>query len=63
MYNFAILDISAPELLIIFGILVLLFGAKKLPELTRSITASAKEIKSGLSDDVSTPVSHDSQNS
>ncbi|MBP7760629.1 twin-arginine translocase TatA/TatE family subunit [Candidatus Saccharibacteria bacterium] len=39
------------ELIIIFLIILLLFGAKKLPELARTIGVSAKELKKGLSDD------------
>lgn len=37
------------EWLIIMAIVALLFGAKKLPELARSIGASAKEFRNGLS--------------
>lgn len=36
------------ELLIIVAVVVLLFGAKKLPDLARSIGASAKEFKKGV---------------
>ena len=39
------------ELIFIFLIILLLFGAKKLPELARTIGTSAKELKKGLSDD------------
>lgn len=46
MFNqFAILDFGAPELLIILAIVLLLFGSKKLPELSRSIGESMKELK------------------
>ncbi|MGA7271158.1 MAG: twin-arginine translocase TatA/TatE family subunit, partial [Acidimicrobiia bacterium] len=38
------------EWLIILVIVALLFGAKKLPELARSIGASAKEFRKGLSE-------------
>jgi len=48
--NVAFLDISTPELIIILVIILLLFGAKKLPELSRSIGQSAKELRSGMSD-------------
>lgn len=47
--NFAILDLNAPELIIILGIVLLLFGGKKLPELSRSLGQSIKEIKSATS--------------
>jgi sec-independent protein translocase protein TatA len=48
--NFAILDIGAPELLIILAVILLLFGGKKLPELSRSIGTSLKELRSGASE-------------
>jgi len=38
------------ELLIIVAVVVLLFGAKKLPDLARSIGASAREFKKGVED-------------
>lgn len=38
------------EWLVILVIVALLFGAKKLPELARSIGASAKEFRKGLSE-------------
>lgn len=37
-----------PEWLIVGGIVVLLFGAKKLPELARSLGRSSREFKKGL---------------
>jgi len=49
--QFAILDLSTPDLLIILAIVLLLFGAKKLPELSRSLGESARELRKGLSDD------------
>jgi len=36
------------ELIIILVVLVLLFGARKLPELARSLGASAKEFRKGV---------------
>jgi sec-independent protein translocase protein TatA len=51
MEQFAFLDLSTPDLLIILAIVVLLFGAKKLPELSRSIGSSARELRKGLSGD------------
>ena len=41
-------NIGGPEILIILVVVMLLFGAKKLPELARSIGASAKEFKKGV---------------
>jgi sec-independent protein translocase protein TatA len=43
--NFALLDFSTPDLVIILAILLVLFGGKKLPELSRSIGESIKELK------------------
>lgn len=39
------------ELVIILVILLLLFGAKKLPELARSVGSSAKELKNAMKDE------------
>ena len=36
------------EIIIVLLIIVLLFGARKLPDLARSIGASAKEFRKGL---------------
>jgi len=47
--QFALLDLSTPSLLIILAIVVLLFGAKKLPELSKSLGESARELRKGLS--------------
>ncbi len=44
-------NIGVPELIVILVILLLLFGAKKLPELAKSIGSSAKELKSAMKDD------------
>lgn len=39
------------ELLIIFGIIVLLFGAKKIPDLAKGIGKGIKNFKSEMKDD------------
>jgi sec-independent protein translocase protein TatA len=48
--NFAILDFGMPELIIIFAIVLLLFGGKKLPQLSKSLGESMKNIREGMSD-------------
>jgi len=50
--GFGFLDLGAPELVIILAILLLLFGGKKLPELSRSLGESMKELRKGLSGDL-----------
>ena len=40
--------IGAPELLILFAILLLVFGATKLPKLARSMGQAGKEFKEGM---------------
>ena len=50
--------LGAPELLLIFVIILVLFGAKKIPELARSMgkaTREFKEAKSAFNDAVHTP--------
>jgi sec-independent protein translocase protein TatA len=39
-----------PEWLVVLAIIVLLFGAKKLPELARSLGKSSSEFKRGMKD-------------
>jgi sec-independent protein translocase protein TatA len=49
MFNqLAFLDLNAPELLIILAIVLLLFGGKKLPQLSRSLGDSMRELRKGL---------------
>lgn len=40
--------LGAPELIVILVVVILLFGAKKLPDLARSIGSSAKEFRKGI---------------
>lgn len=48
--NFAVLGLGTTELLVILAIILLLFGGKKLPELSRSLGDSMKELRKGMSD-------------
>lgn len=41
-------SIGLPELIIVLVILLLLFGSKQLPKLSRSIGQSARELREGL---------------
>ncbi len=50
-----IFGLGLPELLLIALVLVLFFGAAKLPELGRSIGGFGKEVKKGLKDDDEKP--------
>jgi sec-independent protein translocase protein TatA len=43
--------IGLPEMLIILAIVILIFGANRLPELGRGIGAGIKNFKSGIKDD------------
>ncbi len=42
---------GGPELLLILGVIVLLFGAKKLPEFARSLGKAKGEFKKGLDEE------------
>jgi sec-independent protein translocase protein TatA len=44
-------NIAGPDLLIIVGIVVLLFGSSQLPKLARSLGQASKEFKKGVSDE------------
>lgn len=51
LQTFGLLDFSTPELIIILAIVLLLFGGKKLPELSKSLGTSMRELRKGLNDD------------
>lgn len=44
-------NIGTTELLIVALVLLVLFGAKKIPEFTRGITQATREFRAGLSED------------
>jgi sec-independent protein translocase protein TatA len=48
--HFALLDLGTPELVLILLIVLLLFGGKKLPELSRSLGTSMQELRKGLNE-------------
>lgn len=50
---------SGTELLIIFGIIVLLFGAKKIPDLAKGLGKGIKNFKSEMKDDTPEAVASD----
>lgn len=45
------MNLGTTELLIVFGILLLIFGSSQLPKLARSLGQSVAEIKRALSGD------------
>ncbi len=55
--------LGVPELLIILLILLLLFGASRLPALSRSIGESARELRKGLNGEPSEKKDNDKTNS
>lgn len=44
------MNFGTTELLIILAIILLLFGSKKLPELSKSLGQSMKELRKGMSE-------------
>jgi sec-independent protein translocase protein TatA len=56
--TFGFLDLGAPELIIILAIVLLLFGGKKLPELSKSLGTSMRELRKGMTGDT-----HDNEKS
>jgi sec-independent protein translocase protein TatA len=47
------MNLGPTELLILLGIILVLFGARKLPELARSMGRSLHEFRRGLTDSAS----------
>jgi len=48
---FALFNMGGMEIVLVFSVIVLMFGAKKLPGLARGIGQSIKEFKKGAHDD------------
>ena len=51
-------SLGMPELIILFGIILLLFGAKKLPELARGLGRGIREFKDAtneITDEINKP--------
>jgi sec-independent protein translocase protein TatA len=48
--TFGLLDLGMPELVIIFALVLLFFGGKKLPELSKSLGQSIKELRKGVAE-------------
>jgi sec-independent protein translocase protein TatA len=43
-------DIGFPELLVILALVLVLFGGKKLPELSRNLAKTIQELRKGFTD-------------
>lgn len=50
--QFAFLDLGTTDLVIILAIILLLFGGKKLPGLSRSLGESMHELRKGFGSDI-----------
>ena len=50
-------SLGFPELLVILLIIVLIFGANKLPQLGRGVGSAIKNFKEGMNDDKTPPKS------
>lgn len=44
------MNLGGPELLIVLAVILLLFGARKLPELARSMGTAKREFEAGTRD-------------
>lgn len=53
-----IMGLGGPELLLIFAVLLLLFGGAKLPELAKGLGKSIKEFKHASRDEPESPAPH-----
>jgi sec-independent protein translocase protein TatA len=55
--------IGLQELIVILAIVLLLFGGKKIPELSRSLGAAIRELRKGFSDPLKPDPKDDNHNS
>ena len=55
------IGLGAPELLIILAVVLLLFGAAKLPKLARSLGEAKKEFEKGTAEDINRKESKESK--
>ncbi len=49
------MNIGWQEILLILFIVLILFGAKRIPDLAKSLGRGVKEFKKGLKDEIETP--------
>lgn len=54
-------NLGAPELILVVGVIVLLFGAKKLPEFARSLGKAKHEFKKGMEEEEPKPPASDAK--
>lgn len=47
----ALFGLGVPELILILALILLLFGGKKLPELSRNLGSAIRDLRSGFSDE------------
>lgn len=50
--QFAFLDLGTPELIIILAIILVLFGGKNLPKISKNLAEAVRELRKGFADDV-----------
>ncbi len=50
------MNIGWQEILLILFIVLILFGAKRIPDLAKSLGRGVKEFKKGLKDEIETPI-------
>jgi sec-independent protein translocase protein TatA len=59
--QFAILDLGTPQLILILVIALVLFGGKRLPELSKSLSSSIRELRKGFTEDNEKPKAENNQ--